>query len=322
MTRHTVLSVFVVLSAILIGCSAGESQKPDQVQSMESAVPAGSPDQPTETTIGDSDRFLLHSEEIGQTYVIDVAMPRRPSEGKMPVVYVTDGGMAPLVVVASRMMELGHELPPMIVVGIIHKVEKPLDIIALRIRDLTPTVDEAFVAAQAGGWMELPEGQSPGGADAFLDFIEEQVKPMVRENYPASDDETLVGDSAGGLFALYAMFNRTEDYDRYLAGSPAISWDEGMLFNEEVAYADANDDLDVDLFLSVGALESERMVGNMAKMAERLRSRGYPNLRLTEHVFEGETHLSVVPATLSRGLRALFAPEAAELQAALERQTD
>ena len=301
MAKYATLSFLVVLLANLIGCAAGESQAPDPVQSTENPEPAESPDQPTESTIGDSDRYLLQSEKIGQTYVVDVAMPRRPSAGKMPVVYVTDGGMAPLVVVSSRMMELGHELPPMIVVGIIHKVEKPLDIIALRIRDLTPSVDEAFVARQVGGWMELPEGQSPGGADAFLDFIEEQVKPMVRENYPAGDDETLVGDSAGGLFALYAMFNRTADYDRYLVGSPAISWDEGMLYDEEAAYAEANDDLDADLFLSAGALESEGMISNTAKMAERLRSRGYPNLRLTEHVFEGETHLSVVPATLSRG---------------------
>ena len=174
------------------------------------------------------------------------------------------------------------------------------------------------------GRSRLPEGLFPGGADAFLDFIEEQVKPMIRTNYPASDDETLVGDSLGGLFTLHALFNRTNDYDRYLVGSPSIWWDNGTLFEAEVAYADGHEDLDADVFISVGSLEEgvnpesddSRMVSNTVEMAARLRARDYPNLRLTEHAFEGETHLSVIPATMSRGLRALFAEDTEALRAA------
>lgn len=53
------------------------------------------------------------------------------------------------------------------------------------------------------------------------------------------------------------------------------------------------------------------MVTNMQAMASVLEQRNYPSLRLTQHVFEGETHLSVIPATLSRGLRAVFARDVA-----------
>jgi enolase len=44
----------------------------------------------------------------------------------------------------------------------------------------------------------------------------------------------------------------------------------------------------------------------MKELAKILRERGYPGLHLTTHVFEGETHVSVVPATFSRGLREVF----------------
>ena len=126
------------------------------------------------------------------------------------------------------------------------------------------------------------------------------------------------------------LFSRTADYDRYLVGSPSIWWNEGKLFEDEAAYADAHEDMKADVFISVGALEEavnpepddSRMVSNTVEMAERLRTRGYPNLRLTEHVFESETHLSVIPATMSRGLRALFAADAAALQAALASAED
>ena len=77
--------------------------------------------------------------------------------------------------------------------------------------------------------------------------------------------------------------------------------------------------LDVDLFLSVGGLEEDsekpeddsKMVTNARMMASQLEDRGYPNLRLTFHVFEDETHLSVIPATISRGLRDVFANDVA-----------
>ena len=46
-----------------------------------------------------------------------------------------------------------------------------------------------------------------------------------------------------------------------------------------------------------------------ARELPALAGREYPSLRLTHHVFEGETHLSVIPGTISRGLRDVFSPE-------------
>jgi predicted alpha/beta superfamily hydrolase len=314
MTRLTPFFFCAALILFLNGCSGGDATP-------EAAHAEVQPDEPTAVTISGTDRHLLYSKEIDQTFEIDVAMPYSLPAGKLPVVYVTDGGsMFPLVTISAMLLQLGFELPPMIIVGIGYKVDTPREALSLRTRDLTPAVDEAFLAEQSAG----PDGLSPGGADAFLDFIEEQVKPMIRANYPASDDETLVGDSLGGLFALHALFTRTDDYDRYLVGSPSIWWDNQSLFETEAAYANNHEDLDADVFISVGALEegvnpeldSAKMVSNSVEMAARLRAHDYPSLRLTEHVFEGETHLSVIPATMSRGLRALFAEEAEALQAA------
>lgn len=306
------LSTFLILAMLpMTGCTGGET-------------PARAPENPAPVPISSTVRHMLYSDTIGQAFAIDVALPFLPSGAPVPVVYVTDGGtMFPLVANAARLLQLGSELPPMIIVGIGYAGHSPAEVMALRTRELTPTVDDDFVAEAAEGTFPQPAEVPPGQADAFLDFIEREVKPFIRANYPVSDDQTLVGDSLGGLFTLYALFNRTGDYDRYLAGSPSIWWDDAMVFDEEAAYAAARDDLDVDLFLSVGALEEghdpdtdgSRMVSNVLEMAHRLESRGYANLRLTQHVFEGETHLSVIPATFSRGLRALFATEAAVMQA-------
>lgn len=53
----------------------------------------------------------------------------------------------------------------------------------------------------------------------------------------------------------------------------------------------------------VGREAQAAFVSNMQLLASRLGERGYPNLHLKNCVFEGETHVSGVPGTLSRGLR-------------------
>ena len=76
------------------------------------------------------------------------------------------------------------------------------------------------------------------------------------------------------------------------------------------------DDISSTLVLAVGDLEehpaiptlaSFRMVTNVRRMAERLAGRGYASLDVHEVVLEGESHTSVVPVALTRGLRRIFA---------------
>ena len=85
-----------------------------------------------------------------------------------------------------------------------------------------------------------------------------------------------------------------------------------VTFDYEARYAATHNDLPATVFLSVGALEAilepefAAMVANVQELTEVLMSRQYPGLKLISHIFEDETHYSVIPATMSRGLRAVF----------------
>ena len=308
--------VFLVAA---FGCSPtaepGRTQADAAVQLNETPRTA-SPVPPV--SIAGSFRHVMRSETIGQDFLIDVVLPLAPIDGKVPAVYVTDGNtMLPIVANSARLLQLGGELPPAIFVGIGYPATSTQEVLSLRMRELTPTAE---VAETEG------EEARGGGAAAFLDFIEEEVKPFIEATYPVDpSDSTLVGDSLGGLFTLYALFNRTADYQRYVAGSPSIWWGGEVLFDDEAAYAERAADLDADVFVSVGSLEEmgaaadARMVTNTKKMASVLHERDYPNLRLAEHIFDGETHLSVIPATFSRGLREVFARDVVAMREARER---
>jgi len=72
-------------------------------------------------------------------------------------------------------------------------------------------------------------------------------------------------------------------------------------------FASNNDDLTTWLFMSVGGEEPEYMISDMYKMANTLKSRQYKGLKMVTHFFDGEGHMSVIPAFISRSLRAAFA---------------
>jgi len=269
-----------------------------------------------QVSIPGTQRHLLYSAEIGQHFTIDVAVPNGSFDGPLPVIYLTDGNwMFPMVQGTLQLLRLGEEVPGAILVGIGYPNATLEDVAALRMRDLTPTIDNNFIEAQNNKSSDHSPTVKAGGADAFLHFIDSQVKPFIHANYNAQkNNDILMGDSLGGLFTLHALFTRTAEYRRYIVGSPSLWWDGQSTFATEIAYAKSHDDLDVELFISVGGFEegtpfstdSAKMVTNMRNLVTTLQGRDYPSLRLAEYEFDKETHYSVIPATWSRGLREVF----------------
>jgi hypothetical protein len=152
----------------------------------------------------------------------------------------------------------------------------------------------------------------PANAPAFLAFINDELKPLIEAKYRIdAGDQTHVGMSLGGLFALYALFAAPQSFQRVVALSPSIWWNDRDILRAEAAFARDARDLPVNLFLSIGALEetgspTAKMVSNLYEMDAVLRGRKYPSLRQTMEVFPQETHNSVYAASLTRGLRTVF----------------
>ncbi len=205
----------------------------------------------------------------------------------------------------------------MVVVGIGYTETPPGDLVGWaigRTRDLTPTnlpeLDRYWTRRVSGGaGRELPV--HTGGAAAFLRSIREELIPWVEANYRVSrTDRALAGYSYGGLFTLYALLVSPGTFQRYFAGSPSIEYDHGVLFRLEEQSAAGRTDLPAQLFLTLGGLEGDTALDQLTRLADRLRARHYPSLRLQTQIFPGETHRSCVPAAYSRTLRVFYAPGA------------
>ena len=281
-----------------------------------------------EVALRNTESWWVDSAHVGGRFEIRVAHPlpalRRALPEHLPVLYVLDGdlffGMATELTRLQAM--LFGELPPMRVIGIGYGTNDARTQGETRNRDFTPSSDARFEAMgrqMDPDWQPmLPDGRRMGGAARFLDFIEQELQPFVDRRWPRADAPTMLfGSSMGGLLATWALLHRTELFDRYVIASPALWWHDERVFEAEEHVASRNEDLSARAFLGVGALEEGsgipgldawKMVTNPRRLAERLLSRRYPSLELELQVIDGESHTSVVPVALTRGLRFVSAP--------------
>ena len=260
--------------------------------------------------------------EDGATYEIYVALPpgyEANTGARYPVLYVLDGQTQfPLVrgvyqYTHGNLIEFGEAATPLIIVGLNRAgAQSYLDFLSIRTLDFTPTRSER---QEARYLQEYGRESRTGGAGAFLTLLKSEIFPWVERRFRVSDDKGLYGFSLGGLFATYVLLTEPEMFNRYLIGSPSLWWDapqgfehlydNPVMFRLEREYAIKHGDLAARVFISAGT-EEPRIASPVVWLQGLLGSRKYPSLELEYHIFPDETHLSVIPATISRGLRYLY----------------
>jgi len=164
----------------------------------------------------------------GLEYRILVSAPSGPPPANgFPAIYVLDGdawfGAATEI---AKMREHG-KLAPAVVVGVGYPQRLFFDAIR-RSFDFTPP---GAVDADTQN-----SGIALGGADEFLTFLNDRLKPQIRAQHridPAA--EILFGHSLGGLFVLHALFTAPESFDVYLAASPSILFGDRVVLKREAA---------------------------------------------------------------------------------------
>lgn len=190
----------------------------------------------------------LRSRHTGQHYRIFISIPDTPAPAAgHPVIYALDGNASfPSLAlmartVARRSKVTGRTAP--VVVGIGYASGEDYDGVA-RSRDYTPPSAKAT--------------DKEGGADRFLDFIEQELKPQIAALAKIDmQRQALFGHSYGGLFTLHALFTRPAAFQTFIAASPSIWWGERFILSEQAGLAvrAAVATRKPQLLLTVGELE-------------------------------------------------------------------
>ena len=261
----------------------------------------------SEVMIPNIEMHIFKTTLVKRDYKLFVALPTsyETSNKAYPVLYVLDSNA--LFVMTAEIagwLSIQGLLPELIVVGIAYNVETAEAWNPLRIRDYTPTYYNPDVGVPGG--LRFP---TSGGAATFLRIIREEIKPFIQKLYRVDPlDAAIHGHSAGGLFALYTLFHHRDTFNRYIASSPSIWWDNGVTYKYESEYAKEHDDLPAKVYMAIGGLEGPG-VSDVHTLTQVLQDRRYANLEVNSTIFDDEVHNSVIPAVITRGLRMVFNEE-------------
>jgi predicted alpha/beta superfamily hydrolase len=204
---------------------------------------------------------------------------------------------------------------------------------ALRFHDLTLPVAPNH---RAPDWTGLTP-DNVGGVDAFLKVIEMDIKPRVAATVPVnSADQAIFGHSIAGLAVLRALFTEPTAFRTFIVASPSIWWDADAVLADERKFAEAvqSGRASPRVLITVGADEPDSpnppqsfiaslppdkaaslgvyvkmagqwsgMVSGARDLAARLgKLHGGVGYMVQFAAFDGESHASVQPAALNRGM--------------------
>jgi predicted alpha/beta superfamily hydrolase len=242
-------------------------------------------------TVPNSEHRLIHSKIAGNDYDIYIHFPAGfdTAKRKFPVLYVVDGDndFSPTLEYLGLMMAQYHIPEPIVVaIGDGGLIGTPGN---KRNRDFTPTANALMPGS--------------GGAPVFLGFIEKELIPIIDAEYKGDPEQrTLYGYSMGGLFGTYVLFTKPLLFKNILIGSPALSYNNGVIFDIEKEYAATHPELPVHVFIEVGELETQGQKVPNKKLVDLLNQRQYKNLDLHTVVIDKVTHLTGKPVTMLKAL--------------------
>lgn len=197
-------------------------------------TPAAPPKDPTPRHV----TFTIESRALGELRVINVYTPPRYDSlagTSFPVVYMPDGGMAEdfphLANTLDSLIAL-RAIGPVILVGIENTERR---------RDLTGPTAVASDSAIA---------KRVGGSAGFRQFIREELMPEIRRRYRSTDETTIVGESLAGLFIVETFLLEPGLFRRYIALSPSLWWNGGVLLRIAPQRLEAVTDLPRTLYLT------------------------------------------------------------------------
>ncbi|UTW65556.1 alpha/beta hydrolase [bacterium SCSIO 12643] len=238
----------------------------------------------------------IESKSLNETRTINIYLPEGfnpDSTVTYPVIYVLDGSANedfPHIAGLCQFMNMYQLLPKSIVVGIAN-----VD----RYRDFT------YPSSSKRDKKDIP---TSGGAEAFLSFLENELQPMIENEYPTNGHRTIIGQSLGGLLATQILLQKPNMFEDYIIVSPSLWWDNQKMIKGAKSYFQMNPELEKRIFLSIGKEHPEmHQVADM--LAEAIRRSTNSKMELYYQPILDEDHATILHIAVYNAFKKLYPKE-------------
>ncbi len=246
----------------------------------------------TPLSIGDKIKF--QSEVLNENRSLNIYLPNEYSKNSLktyPVIYLLDGSIDEDFIHISGLVQFGsfswiNMIPESIVVGISNIDRK---------RDFTyPTTNKK----------DKKDFPTTGKSEDFINFIEKELQPFIKNNYKTNSVNTLIGQSLGGLLATEILFKKPELFDNYIIVSPSLWWDdESLLKYTPILYTSKK-----SIFIAVGK-EGQIMERTAKELYDKLKLLKTENTNLYFEFFEKQNHGDALHLAVYNAFEKIFKEE-------------
>ncbi|RUT73639.1 alpha/beta hydrolase [Ancylomarina longa] len=204
-----------------------------------------------------------------------------------PAIYLLDSekNFSTGVEVLSFMMD-NHFIPPHVIIGIPNTD---------RFRDMTP-VDSV---------MNKNIFPTRGGADNFLKALEMDIFPFVKHHFRLNSQRLLMGHNYSGLFVVYTFITRNDLFDRYLAFSPILWWNNDAIVGDMRKFLRSKSTLRNHFFVSF-AKEANNMLEACKELISIMEEDAPDDLHWNYEWMPDEDHYSLYRKSLMKGMDNMF----------------
>ena len=228
-------------------------------------------------------RISFESKILNETRNIYVYLPEGygQSNASYPVMYVLDGGGNFTISAAIvNFLSLNQQIPQTIVIGIPN---------VARNRDFTPTTDQ--------------QRQNSGGADNFINFLDEELIQFIDNTYRTQNYKILFGHSLCGMFSIYTLFTNPDLFDAYIAASPYLMYEDDYVVKKAKELLNDQSNFSNQLYISIGNEPTYYIsLNKFTSLLKKKRS----GINWVLQKYKDENHASIPFRTISDGLGFIF----------------
>jgi tetratricopeptide (TPR) repeat protein len=128
--------------------------------------------------------------------------------------------------------------------------------------------------------------------------------PFMNKNYRTVPYELLVGHSFGGEFATYALLNYPDVFNAYIAISPYMMYDDGVIVKEAKTKLKSSYKNEIQFYMTLG--NEPDYFATLDEFVNIVESKSPKNFKFSYVKFEKDNHGSVPHLSIYKGLESIF----------------
>ena len=147
-----------------------------------------------------------------------------------------------------------------------------------------------------------------GGSLQHARFFKKILFPYIESHYRTTQRRTYVGNSLGGLFGAYLLFEHPDMFSEFILGSPSVWFNNDYILSVKPKKTSHP----TKVYISVGQLETpefgegQDMVSGAKALAEKIEANEDPFIKLRFSIIDNATHATAFPTTAIQGLHWVY----------------